>query len=84
MIVLLTKYYFSNQKTENVAFGVWGTVLVGKYTGVIPLRRCKCTCEDNDKMGFKGIDLDVQDRDEWRTFVNTLMKFGFHYKQRMS
>ena len=53
-------------------------VLVGKPKGKVPARRPRRTWEDNIKVEFKGnvnyINL-AQDRNKWRTLVNTVMKF---------
>jgi hypothetical protein len=66
---------------------VWGRgevhrVLVGKPEGKRPMGRPRHRWEDNIKMDLQEvrygsmdwIDL-AQDRDRWRTFVNTVMKF---------
>jgi hypothetical protein len=54
---------------------------VGKPEGKRPLGRTICRWVDNIKMdlreiGLNGVDwIDVvQDRDQWRAFVNTVMK----------
>jgi hypothetical protein len=58
--------------------------LVGKYEGKIPLGRPKCTWEDNIRIGIREIGWEVvdwthlvQDRDQWRALVYTVMKFLF-------
>jgi hypothetical protein len=55
-------------------------ILVGKQEGKRPLGRSRRRCVDNIKMdlreiGWDGIDwIDlVQDRDQWRAPVNTIM-----------
>jgi hypothetical protein len=59
--------------------GVYG-VLVGRPEGKRPLERPRRRWEDNIKMGLRKIGIDeanwirlVQDRVQWRTFVNTVM-----------
>jgi hypothetical protein len=55
-------------------------IFVGKPKGKRPLERLRCRWEDNIKMdlreigwgGINWIDL-VQDRDQWRALVNTVM-----------
>jgi len=56
-------------------------VLVGKPEGTRPLRRPRRRWEDNIKMDLREVggggdwmEL-AQDRDRWRAFVNTVMKF---------
>ena len=56
-------------------------VLVGKPEGTRPLRRPRRRWEDNVKMDLREVggggdwmEL-AQDRDRWRAFVNTVMKF---------
>jgi hypothetical protein len=55
-------------------------ILIGKSEGKIALRRPKRRWEDNIKMDLTrirvavcGLDSVVQDRDQWRAFVNTVM-----------
>ena len=56
------------------------SVLVEKPEGKRPVGKPRCRWEDNVKMGLQGvgcggmgwIDL-AQDRDRWRTLVNTVM-----------
>jgi hypothetical protein len=57
-------------------------VLVGKLEGMRPLGRPRRRCEDNIKMDLQevgGVCGDwmewAQDRDRWRTLVNTVMNF---------
>jgi hypothetical protein len=56
-------------------------ILVGKPEGKRPLGRPRLRCEDNIKLDLreKGIDGTnwirlAQDKVQWRTFVNTVMK----------
>jgi hypothetical protein len=49
-----------------------------KKQGGIPLGRSRRDCEDNIKVGLKGVQWDVVDqihldeyRDNWQTFINT-------------
>jgi hypothetical protein len=54
---------------------------VGKLEGQRPLGRPRCRWWDNIKMYFKKYDgMDWihlgQDRDEWRTLVNTVMNLS--------
>jgi hypothetical protein len=58
---------------------------VGKPEGKRPLGRPRRRWVDNIKIdlreiGWGGMDwIDLaQDRDGWRTLVNTVMNFGFH------
>jgi hypothetical protein len=60
-------------------------LLVGKPEGKRPLRRPRRRWEDNIKMDLQEVgggsaDLmeRAQDRDRWRTLVNTVMNLGFH------
>jgi hypothetical protein len=55
-------------------------ILVGKPEGNSPLRRPRCSWEDNirmelQEMGCGGIDRNglAQDRDRWRALVNAVM-----------
>jgi hypothetical protein len=55
---------------------------VGKPEGKIPLVRRRCRWVDYIKMDLREIELGgmdwidlAQDMDEWRSFVNTVMKF---------
>jgi hypothetical protein len=55
-------------------------ILVGKPEGKRPLRRPRRRWEDNNKMGLREIELGgmdwidlIQDRDQWRALVNTVM-----------
>jgi hypothetical protein len=57
-------------------------ILVGKPKRKRPLGRPSCRWEDNIRMDLREIgweDVDwmhvVQDRDQWRTLVNTVMNF---------
>jgi hypothetical protein len=56
-------------------------VLVGRPEGKRPLRRPRRRWEDNIKLDLREIGIDganwillVQDRVQWRAFVNTVMK----------
>jgi hypothetical protein len=56
-------------------------ILVGKTEEERPLRRPRRRWVDNIKMDLKGIGWDgadwvdrAQDRDQWRTLVNTVLK----------
>jgi hypothetical protein len=58
-------------------------VLVGKTEGKRPLGRPRRRWEDNIKMDLQEVEGDgrdwmerAQDRDRWRTLVNTVMIFG--------
>jgi hypothetical protein len=58
-------------------------VLVGKPEGKRPLGRPKSRWEDNIKRDLQEMGGDcgdcmerAQDRDRWRTLVNTVMNFG--------
>ena len=58
-------------------------VLVGKPEGKRPLGRPRRRWEDNIKMDLQEVGRDcgnwmelAQDRDRWRAFVSTVMKFG--------
>jgi hypothetical protein len=58
-------------------------VLVGKPEGKTPLGRPRRRWEDNIKRGLQEVVGDcgtwmerAQDRESWRTLVNTVMKFG--------
>jgi hypothetical protein len=62
-------------------------VLVGRPEGKRPLERPRRRWEDNIKMDLREIGIDgtnwiqlAQDRFQWRTFVNTVINFGFHKK----
>jgi hypothetical protein len=55
-------------------------ILVGKPEGKCPLGRPRCRWLDNIRMDLSGIGWDdvdwidlVQDRDQWRAVVNTVM-----------
>jgi hypothetical protein len=57
-------------------------ILVGKPEGKRPLGRPRGRWVDNIKMDLREIEWDgmdwidlVQDRDQWRTLVNTVMNF---------
>jgi hypothetical protein len=59
-------------------------VLVGRPEGKRPLGRPRHTWEDNIKMDLREIGIDganwirlVQDRVQWRAFVNTVMNLRF-------
>jgi hypothetical protein len=59
-------------------------ILVGKSEGKRPRGRTKCKWVDNIKFDLSEIKwndmhwIDVaQDRDQWRAFVNTVMKLRF-------
>jgi hypothetical protein len=59
------------------------TVLVGKPEGKRPLGRLRRKWEDNTRMHLKEIGRQsvdwmhvAQDRDQWRTLVNTVMNLG--------
>jgi hypothetical protein len=48
-------------------------ILIKKSKNERPLRRYKCRCEDNIKIGLKTGHEDVdQDRVQWRALVNTM------------
>jgi hypothetical protein len=58
-----------------------GMILTGKLEGKRPLGRPRCWCNGNIKMDRRKIrwdDMDwidlAQDRDQWRTVVNTVME----------
>jgi hypothetical protein len=60
-------------------------IFVGKPEGKNPLGRPRRRWVDNIKMDLREIGLDgmdwidlAQDIDQWRAFVNTLMKLGLH------
>jgi hypothetical protein len=55
-------------------------ILTGKPEGKIPLVKPRRRCVDNIKMGLREVEyggmdwIDLaQDRDQWRSFVNTVM-----------
>jgi hypothetical protein len=63
----------------------WGrgiySVLVGRPKGKRPLERPRCRWEDNIKMDLRETGINgaswiqlAQDRVQWQTFVNTVMK----------
>jgi hypothetical protein len=65
-------------------------VLVGKPEGKRPLGRPRRRWEDSINMdlrevGCGGVEWieQAQDRNRWRTFVNTVMTFSFHKMQRI-
>jgi len=65
--------------------------LVGRSKGKIPLGRPRHKWEDNIKMDLMEIGIDganwihlARDGIQWRAFVNTLMNFWFHNRQRIS
>jgi hypothetical protein len=56
------------------------SILVGKPEGKRPLGRLRRRCVENIKIDLRGIGWDdvdwidlAQDRDQWRTLVNTVM-----------
>jgi hypothetical protein len=65
-------------------------VLGGKPEGKRPLGRPRRRWEDNIKMDLREIRIDganwirlAQNWVQWRTFVNTVMNFGFHKESRI-
>jgi hypothetical protein len=54
--------------------------LVGKPEGKRPLGRPRCRWVDNREMGWGGMEWTdlAQDRDQWRTLVNTVINFRLH------
>jgi hypothetical protein len=60
-------------------------MLVGKSEGKRRLGRPRRRWVDNNKTGLREVGWDgmdwidlAQDRDQWRTLLNTVMNFGFH------
>jgi hypothetical protein len=60
-------------------------IFVGKPEGKRPLQGLRNMLEDNIKMDVREIEwggMDwihlVQDRNQWKALVNTVIKFGFH------
>jgi hypothetical protein len=66
-------------------------ILVGKPDRKRPLRRPRCTWEDNIKIDLWKIGLGgvswihlAQDNNQWQALVNTVMTFRFHKRQGIS
>jgi hypothetical protein len=65
-------------------------VFIGRPEGKRPLGRPRRRWEDNIMMDLREIGIDgansirlAQDRVQWRTFVNTVVTFGFHKESRI-
>jgi hypothetical protein len=60
-------------------------ISVGRAEGKKPLGRPKCKWEDSNKIDLREIEWDmdwihlVQDREQWRTLVNTVMNIRVPY-----